>query len=79
MVASARKAEDLDDENVSKVRGVARFSAEPLMLADLKAATMQEAIAELSGAMSDAGFVSDGEELARLALERRLPPRGIYK
>ena len=70
VVASARKAEDLDDENVSKVRGVARFSAEPLMLADLKAATMQEAIAELSGAMSDAGFVSDGEELARLALER---------
>ena len=69
-VASARKVEDVDDENVSKVRGVARFSAEQLMLPDLKATTMQEAIAELSGAMADGGFVSDGEALARLAIER---------
>ena len=69
-VASSRKIEDVDDDNVSKVRGIARFSAEPLMIADLKAATMPEAVSELSKAMSDGGFVSDGEELARLALER---------
>lgn len=69
-VASARKMEEIDDENVSKVRGIARFSAEPLMIADLKASTMQEAIAELSTAMADGGFVSDGAALARLALER---------
>jgi PTS system nitrogen regulatory IIA component len=69
-VASARKVEEVDDENVSKVRGIARFSAEPLMIADLKAATMREAIEELSAAMADGGFVSDGEALARLALER---------
>ena len=69
-VASARKMEVVDDENVSKVRGIARFSAEPLMIAGLKASTMQEAIAELSTAMADGGFVSDGAALARLALER---------
>ena len=69
-VASSRKVEDVDDENVSKVRGVARFSDERLMIADLKATTMQDAIAELSRAMADGGFVSDGEALARLALER---------
>lgn len=69
-VASSRKMEDVDDDNVSKVRGVARFSDERLMVADLKAATMQEAISELSRAMADGGFVSDGEALARLALER---------
>ena len=69
-VASARKVEEVDDENVSKVRGIARFSAEPLMIADLKATTMREAIEELSAAMADGGVVSDGEALARLALER---------
>ena len=69
-VASSRKVEDVDDENVSKVRGVARFSDERLMIADLKATTMQDAIAELSRAMAGGGFVSDGEALARLALER---------
>ena len=69
-VVSSRKVEDTDDENVSKVRGVARFSDEKLMIADLKAATMQEAVSELSRAMEEGGFVSDGEALARLAVER---------
>ena len=69
-VVSSRKVEDADDENVSKVRGVARFSDEKLMIADLKAATMQEAVSELSCAMEEGGFVSDGEALARLAVER---------
>ena len=69
-VASSRKVEDVDDENVSKVRGIARFSDKTLMLANLKATTMPEAVAELSRAMADGGFVSDGEALARLALER---------
>lgn len=69
-VASSRKVEDVDDDNISKVRGVARFSSEQLMVADLKASTMQAAIGELSRTMADGGFVSDGEALARLALER---------
>lgn len=69
-VASSRKVEDADDENVSKVRGIARFSDERLMVADLKASTMQDAVAELSRTMAENGFVSDGEALARLALER---------
>ena len=69
-VASARKVEVVDDENISKVRGIARFSDKSLMVPDLNAATMEDAIAELSRAMADGGFVSDGEALARLALER---------
>jgi mannitol/fructose-specific phosphotransferase system IIA component (Ntr-type) len=69
-VASSRKMEDVDDENVSKIRGIARFSSPALMVPELKAGTMEEAIAELSKAMADGGFVSDGDALARLALER---------
>lgn len=69
-VASARKIEDVDDDNVSKVRGIARFSSVDLMVPSLKASTMEEAIAELSVAMANGGFVSDGDALARLALER---------
>ena len=69
-VASARKVEVVDDDSISKVRGIARFSDKSLMIPDLKSATMEDAIAELSRAMADGGFVSDGEALARLALER---------
>ena len=69
-VASSRKVEDVDDENVSKVRGIARFSSAELMVPSLKATTMEEAIAELSNVMAAGCFVSDGEALARLALER---------
>ena len=69
-VASARKIEDVDDDNVSKLRGIARFSSAELMVPSLTASTMQEAVAELSKTMADAGFVSDGDALARLALER---------
>jgi PTS system nitrogen regulatory IIA component len=69
-VASSRKVEDIDDENVSKVRGIARFSSKELMVPALKASTMEEAVAELSNTMAAGGFVSDGDALARLALER---------
>ena len=69
-VASARKAAAIDDENVSKVRGIARFSSEALMLPSLKAGTMEEAVAELSRAMAADGYVTDGEAFASLALER---------
>lgn len=69
-VASARKVEVVDDDSISKVRGIARFSDKSLMIPDLKSATMEDAIAELSRAMADGGFVSDGEALARLAFER---------
>lgn len=69
-VASARSKVDGNDDELPKVRGVARFSAEALMIPNLAAKTPQEAIAELSKAMERNGFVSNGEELARLALER---------
>lgn len=69
-VASARRVDGADDENVSKLKGIARFSSAELMMPSLKAKTMQDAICELAGIMETGGFVSDGGELARLALER---------
>ncbi len=70
-VASARQTASAgDDDEVPKVRGISRFSAAPLMVADLKAKTPQEAISTLSRLMAENGYVSDGDELARLALER---------
>ena len=69
-VASARQEVAADDDELPKVRGIARFSSEALMVPNLAAATPQEAIATLSRVMAENGFVSNGDELARLALER---------
>jgi mannitol/fructose-specific phosphotransferase system IIA component (Ntr-type) len=68
-VSSARSAE-IRSEEVSDVRGIARFSAESLMIPRLAAETPQAAIEELSKAMADNGFVTDAGELTKLALER---------
>lgn len=70
-VASARqiKAPENEDE-VSKVKGLARFSSEVLMIPGMDAKTPQEAIAVLAHAMAENGYVSNGDELTRLALER---------
>lgn len=68
-VSSARAAE-IRSEEVSSVRGIARFSAESLMIPQLAAETPQAAIEELSKAMATNGFVTDAGELTKLALER---------
>ena len=70
-VASARRPSVAEsDDEVSKVKGLARFSSEALMLPCMKAKTPQEAIGQLAHAMAENGYVSDGDELTRLALER---------
>jgi len=69
-VESARRGGDVKDEEVSKVKGLARFSCEALMIGDLRAKTPQDAIAALARAMESGGYVSSGDELTRLALER---------
>lgn len=69
-VASARQKTAADTDEIPKERGIARFSSESLMVPNLKAKTPQAAIEELARIMAKHGFVSDGDELARLALER---------
>ena len=69
-VASARQKVTEDDDEAPKERGIARFSSEALMVPNLKAKTPQEAIEVLARTMAANGFVSDGDELARLAIER---------
>ncbi|MEI7946441.1 MAG: PTS sugar transporter subunit IIA [bacterium] len=50
--------------------GVSRFSAEQLMVADLKAKTPAEAIDELSKIMEEKKFISAADKLVQSALER---------
>jgi mannitol/fructose-specific phosphotransferase system IIA component (Ntr-type) len=50
--------------------GISRFSAESLMVPDLKASTGAEAIEELAKVMNAAGFVSGVDKLVQSALER---------
>ena len=69
-LASARQKVSSDDDEVPKERGIARFSSEALMVPNLKAKTAQAAIEVLARVMAENGFVSDGDELVRLALER---------
>ena len=50
--------------------GISRFSAESLMLPNLKATTCAEAINELATVMQEKSFVSGAEKLVESALER---------
>lgn len=50
--------------------GISRFSAEELVVADLKATTRAEAIAELAGLMESHNFISNADSLVTAALER---------
>lgn len=50
--------------------GISRFSAESLMVPDLKATTGAEAIAELAKVMEEKNFVSGADKLVETALER---------
>ena len=69
-VASARQSDVKDEDEAPTTRGLARFSSEALMVPRLKATTPQAAISILAKAMEANGFISDGDELTRLALER---------
>ena len=69
-LASARQGSDAKCEEISEVKGLARFSCEALMFPNLTAKTPKDAIVVLAKAMAENGYVSDGDELARLALER---------
>jgi mannitol/fructose-specific phosphotransferase system IIA component (Ntr-type) len=69
-IKSVRQGEDANSDEVSKIKGLARFSSAALMVPALKAKTPQEAIGELAALMVANGYVSNGEELVRLALER---------
>lgn len=50
--------------------GISRFTAEELMIAGLDATSREEAIAQLSRAMEDNGFISSAENLTAAAMER---------
>lgn len=69
-IESARQGVDAHSEEISKVKGLARFSSAALMLPSLKAKTPQDAISELAALMAANGYVTNGDELVRLALER---------
>lgn len=69
-LASARGNGDARTDEVSKTKGIARFSCEALMMPGMKAKSPQEAISQLADLMAANGYVTDGKELARLALER---------
>lgn len=68
-VASARAVE-VRDEEVSSVRGIARFSGEGLMIPRLSSDTPAGAISELSEAMASGGFITDAAALTSRAVER---------
>ncbi|MDD3545134.1 MAG: PTS sugar transporter subunit IIA [Kiritimatiellae bacterium] len=61
---------DMPSRTEPRKSGISRFSAESLMVADLKADTGAEAIEELAKVMNAAGFVSGVEKLVQSALER---------
>lgn len=50
--------------------GISRFSAEELMIPDLKAATQADAIAELADAMEANKFIANAESLVAAAMDR---------
>ena len=65
-VINTSEAPDRDNPKT----GISRFSAEELMVADMSAATREDAIAQLAEAMEQHGFISSAENLIAAALER---------
>jgi mannitol/fructose-specific phosphotransferase system IIA component (Ntr-type) len=61
---------EVPSRTVPRKAGISRFSAESLMLPDLKAKNGPEAITELATMMQEKGFVSGAEKLVENALER---------
>jgi PTS system nitrogen regulatory IIA component len=50
--------------------GIGRFTSPELMMVDLKGGTAEEVLAEMCGRMEQEGFVTDGDHLLDLALQR---------
>ncbi len=65
-VKNTSEAPDRD----SPKTGISRFSAEELMVVDLKSDTREGAIAALATAMEEHGFISSADNLITAALER---------
>ncbi len=65
-IVNTSEAPDRDNPKT----GISRFSAEELMIVDLKATTSEEAISKLAEKMESAGFISSAENLISAALER---------
>ena len=65
-VMNTSEAPDRDNPKT----GISRFSAEELMIADLGAATREDAIAQLAEAMERHGFISSADNLVAAAMER---------
>jgi len=64
----ANIAEKTDHDDVKT--GISRFSAEKLVVSELKATTPEEAIAELAVLMEENKFISNAEALVTAAIER---------
>ena len=65
-VVNTAEAPDRDNPKT----GISRFSAEELMIADLGAATREQAISKLAEAMERHGFISSADNLVAAAMER---------
>ena len=65
-VVNVSEAPDRDNPKT----GISRFSAEELMLVDLKAANREEAITKLAKAMEENKFISNADNLVTAAMER---------
>ena len=70
VTSSPQAVSESDDDYAPKVRGIARFSSEALMVPNLAAKTAAVAITELADRLVKNGYVMNGDELVRLALER---------
>lgn len=66
---TARNITEKADRDEVRI-GISRFSAEELMVADLKAETKADAIAELAGLMEEHRFISSASALVTAAMDR---------
>jgi len=66
---AARNVADKGERDEPKT-GIARFSAESLMIAELGECSRAEAIAKLADAMEKGGFISNADSLATAAMDR---------
>ena len=66
---AARNVSEAPDRDNPKT-GISRFSAEELMVVNLKAATREEAVRILAKTMEDNRFIANAESLVQAAMER---------
>lgn len=67
---AARWVGEVHSRSEPRKVGIARFSAQSLMLPNMKATTRDAAILELANAMQDARFIDDAGKLVTAAIER---------